>query len=39
MADRPQFMLDPYTEEMLRRGVGGAPMTKVEALRAQKEDL
>ena len=36
MADRPQFMLDPYTEEMLRRGVGGAPMTKVEALRAKR---
>ena len=35
---RPQFNLtvDPYTEQMLARGVGGAPMTNVEALRAKK---
>jgi len=35
---RPQFnlMVDPYTEQMLARGVGGAPMTNVEALRAKK---
>jgi len=35
---RPQFnlMVDPYTEQMLRYGVGGAPMTNLEAVRARK---
>ena len=35
---RSQFnlMADPYTEEMLRYGVGGAPMTNLEAVRARK---
>lgn len=35
---RPQFnlMVDPYTEQMLARGVGGAPMTRLEALKAKK---
>ena len=35
---RPQFnlMVDPYTEQMLTRGVGGAPMTNLEAVRARK---
>ena len=29
-------MVDPYTEQMLARGVGGAPMTRLEALKAKK---
>ena len=35
---RSQFnlMLDPYTEQMLTRGVGGAPMTRLEAVKAKK---